>query len=289
MRSTHIFIKYDGTSDALQKHRMEAKQLGMMLIELSDLIYDANITLNGTDSFIDVQAQAGFIEGSFGLELIIDQQLAGGVIEVAKYIGLGASAVTGSLLAILKHKNTRNIKDDHIVIDKANGTAEVTINDVKMETTPEVIQLLRTPTIRKQLDKVVNQQLDIPGIDSFQVIDSADKQNTLFEVNQEDAVGFKAPPRKRSETVEELDTIATVEFIHSNKNSGTSGWKMIHNGRESIVKITDDVFLESIKREDSLSIYGMKYSVDLSYKKTRSQTGERITYTITKVRSRVKG
>lgn len=288
MSSTHIFLKYDGTSDALQNHRMEAKQLGQMLIELSDLIYDSNLTLNGLDSFIDVQAQAGFMEGSFGLELIVDQQLVEGMVEVAKYIGFGASAVTGSLLSILKHRNARNIKDDQIVIDESSGTAVITINDEKLETTPEVIKLLQTRSVRNQLDKVVKQQLDMPGVDVFKVLDSSDEQNSVLEVNKEDAQGFKVPPRKKAETVDELDTVANIEFIHSNKNSGSSGWRMIHNGEESSVKITDEVFLESIKREESLSIYGMKYRVDLSYKKTISASGDRVSYTITKVRSRVK-
>lgn len=289
MKETHIFLKYDGTSESLKKHRIEAKQLGEALIELADLIYDANTTLNGVDSFIDVQAQAGFIEGSFGLELIIDQGTLEGAVEVAKYLGLGASAVVGNLLSILKRKGKKEPDYDEIVVDEAAGTAKVTINDEEIETTPEVIELLKSRVIRRRVSKIVNKPLESPGIDIFQVLESSDgDQEPLITIDKEESEWFTEPPRKKTDTLDEGDTIAVVEFLTSNKESGTSGWKMRYLGQDVSVKVKDEVFLTAIKKETEPSIYGLKYSVDLHYKKTRGESGERDNYVITKVRSRVK-
>jgi hypothetical protein len=288
MSETHVFLKYDGTSKALQAHRIEAKQLGEALIELADLIYDANTTLNGVDSFIDVQAQAGFIEGSFGLELIIDQNIVAGTIEVAKYVGLGSAAVAGSLLSVLKNKGNREPDLTNVVIDEQNGTATLTIDDEKVETTPEVIELLKSRVIRRRVSKIVSKPLQSDGIDTFIIMEDAVEQKPLFQVDKDEEEFFKEPPRKKSETVDELETVATIEFIRSNKESGDSGWRMRHLGKDVAVKIKDDVFLAAILKENEPSIYGHKYSVDLHYKKNVSESGEREIFTITKVRSRVR-
>ena len=288
MSETHIFLKYDGHSDALKKHRIEAKQLGETLIELADLIYDANTTLNGVDSFVDVQAQAGFIEGSFGLELIIDQGSVEGVIEVAKYLGLGVTAVAGNLLSILKNKGRKEPDLSTVVIDERSGTATIMLDDEQVPTTPEVIELLKSRMIRKRVANIVNKPLKDPGIDMFKVMDSADDQNEVISIDKITSEMFKEPPRVKSETVEELETVAAIEFLTSNKESGSSGWRMRYLGRDVSVKVQDEVFLNAIKKEDEPSIYGLKYSVDLFYRKTQSASGSRDNYIITKVRSRVR-
>lgn len=288
MSETHVFLKYDGSSEALKKHRIEAKQLGEALIELADLIYDANTTLNGVDSYIDVQAKAGFIKGSFGLELIIDQNVAAGAFEVAKYIGFGASAIAGSLLSILKNKGEREPDLEEIIVNEVTGSVTLKVGEEEVVTTPEVVNLLKSRTIRRRVSKIINKPLEAPGVDFFQVLESADtKQKPLLSIDKDESKSFSEPPRKKSNTLEEADTVATIEFLTSNKEKGTSGWKMRHLGRDVPVRVKDPVFLEAIKRESEPSIYGHKYKVDLHYKKTKSETGERDIFTITKVRSRV--
>lgn len=288
MSETHVFLKYDGTSEALKQHRIEARQLGESLIELADLIYDANTTLNGVDSFIDVQAQAGFMEGSFGLELIIDQNVSADVIEVAKYVGLGTSAIAGSLLSVLKNKGKKEPDFSTVVIDKKAGTAKISMDGQEIDTTPEVVELLQSRVIRRRVSKIVSKPLKTPGVDSFIVVNNSEEQKPLLEIEKDEEENFKEPPRMRSETLDELESTAVVEFIRSNKESGDSGWRMRHLGKDVAVKVKDEVFLKAIQKENEPSIYGHKYSANLHYKKNRTESGEREIFTITKIISRVR-
>lgn len=58
-------IKYDGTSEAIQNHTMEARELATALMALDELFQQANTIINGPDSRVSVVVRGSFKAGSF--------------------------------------------------------------------------------------------------------------------------------------------------------------------------------------------------------------------------------
>lgn len=282
MIETKIFIKYDGSSDFLQNHRFDAKKLGEALLELNDLIVDSNRIINGPEAEgISVFTQAGFHQGSFGIELIV-QHLPES-IEVLKAIGLVAAPGIGSLLMMLKRKGTGEVKGTNIVIDKRSNTAKVTIDSEEITTIPEAVELLKSRAVRRRAHKILA-PLEVSGIDTFNVVESFEETAAqIIQIEKGQRENFTIPSSKKSTTIDDLDTTAVVEFLTSNKNKGTAGWRMVHLGDEVPVKINDEAFMESIKRPSAPSIYGVKFRVELNAKTNSSESGQNTIYTIGRV------
>lgn len=289
MSEVSLFIKYNGESESYKKHRIDAKQLSVTLSNLADLIYESNTIVNGVDSYIDVKAQAGFVKGSFGLELIVNQDAIEGIRAILPYLGLVGGMVGGSLISTLSRLKGKSPID--VVIDERANKASIVVDDEEtIEAPAEVVELMNSPAIRKRLSRIIEEPLDVEGTDSFQVLSSADEDaEPLLVVAKEERVSFKSIRSKRASETSETETVASIEFITSNKDSGTSGWKIRHLGIDVPVKVKDDVFLESLKRESAPSIYGTRFSVDLHVKRNiHTDKPESKTYTILKVRSAVR-
>ena len=286
LMETRVFVKYDGASEVLQNHQFNAKRLGEALLELNNLIVDANNVINGLDAEeINVLTQAGFHQGSFGIELVV--QHTPEAIEVLKAIGLTVSPIIGSLLAILIRKGNKEIKKQDIVIDERSNTAKLSVDGEEIATTPAVVELIKSRTVRKRANKIVA-PLEIDGVDYFRVMDSFESDaSSIVEVDKDKQKNFTIPSSKKSIKIDDKDTVAVVEFLTSNRNNGNAGWRMLHLGADVPVKITDEVFMESIKKKDAPSIYGMKFKVELNAKISSSESGQNTIYTIKRVISPV--
>lgn len=78
----HFRVTYDGP--ALATSRMDVVQLAPALLALSALLSEANATLNGDKTTVNVSVQAGFRQGSFGIDLLIQQDLMQQVVNLFK-------------------------------------------------------------------------------------------------------------------------------------------------------------------------------------------------------------
>ncbi len=284
MQQTKIYLKYDGDTKSYQKHQIDAKTLSIALASLADLLYDSNTLINGPESYIDVKAQAGFIEGSFGFEIIIAQEMIGAAKDILPLLGfVGGTLATGSLLRVLQEMAGHEPED--IVIDKKSGKTKIKTAVGEHEASPEVVELLTSKPVREKLDRLINEPLSKEGTTSFQILSSPTAKKPLFDITEKTHTFFKKISNKL-QPVDELETVATIEFIRANKESGTSGWRMRHLGEEVAVKVKDEAFIDSLKKPDAPSIFGLKYKVDL-FMKTKKRLGQDDlkTYSILKVRS----
>ncbi|MBS3936004.1 MAG: hypothetical protein KGZ43_07505 [Sulfuritalea sp.] len=143
----HFRVTYDGPG--LAAARMDVAHLAPALLALAALLAEANATLNGDKTTVSVSVQAGFRQGSFGIDLLIQQDLmqqvvnlfkgdeasafanATAVLEVLGMIGGGALG----LIALIKKIRGRKVEriepraervaivtaEETIVVDRATG------------------------------------------------------------------------------------------------------------------------------------------------------------------------
>ena len=263
MNQTTFYFKYDGTTDAIKNHRIDAKQLAQALNHVSDLIHDANKVINGAEAEeISIYTNAKFVPGSFGVELLVSQDLTAAK-DVLQMLGLVAGAAGGTLLAFLKDAKGSKVKEE-VIIDKRTGEVELTLDDgTKHRASSDIAELAKAPAVRRHINALIHDQLQRNGITKFALSEVEDFSNTILAVENNEVNYFKTPSLKSMSDTDSVTSTATIEFINANKKSGKSGWKISHLGEEVPVKIKDDTFIETIKKHDAPSIFGLKYTVEL--------------------------
>lgn len=259
-----ISFKYDGASESIKNHQIDAKLLASVLDSFADLISAADTAINDHESDVQVKAQAGFVKGSFGVDLIV---LADPT--VLKAIGLVAAAGAGSILSVLR--DLKGNKVETIEVEEGSDIAKiVTTKGDEIRTTKASAMLIDNMEVRAKLDRLVHQPLTNEGITSFSVYSGsiADcherHEGPAFEVTTETSAFYKKPPTTQVQIKEISETKAVVEFVAANKDSGTSGWRMNYLSEENIsVKIQDEEFLNKIKMSNAPRIFSEKFIVEM--------------------------
>lgn len=283
MKEQTIYIKYDGPDADYERHQIDTRHLGRTLLGISDMIFEANRVLNGQEATVEVRNTTGFFDGSFGIEIVIVQDLIGTAKDIAPILGL--TATSGSMLSVLNYLRGRKITE--ITYDEASGEATIESDEGNVTTSPEVAKLISSAAVRKGLDQVIAQPLDDEGTGSFEILESKDSQQPLFKVEKNDRAFYKHSTVKSTQA-SETETIATIEFVNAHSDSGSKGWRMVHLGEESAVKVKDESFLEMINRPDAASPFGHKFKVELLTRLTKKLDGsETKTYSIIKVLNKV--
>ena len=287
MSSKTIFLKLDGNTDEFRNHQIDAKQLANALSSFSDLVIESDRRLNGEDSMVSVKANAKFIEGSFGVEMIVEHiGHAKDVLTVLGFTAAGAATRYGLFNVIGKLKG-RKIKED-ITIDSNTGKAKLVLNDgTEEEVSPEIADLLESPTVRKRIDELVNGSLGVHGTNKLVIAEDENFNDRAVELTELETDYYKSNANSTRKPFELFHTTATIQFTKANRNSGTSGWKMTYLGQEVSVTINDEVFLNSIISDNSPSIFADKFSVQLTTKVRNSVQGSEKKYIITEVGPRV--
>lgn len=280
MEGTKIYFKYDGQSDSIKNHQIDVRLLASTLENFADLIIGADEAVNNRESPIQVRAQAGFVQGSFGVELLVfaaDPTLL-------EALGLVASAAGGGVLSFLRSMKGKKIET--IEVDENSGLAKVLIKGHEpVETTATIARLIADPEVRTSIDRIVRQPLSNEGIESFSLFSDPDHdQEPFLLVESEESSLYKKPSTIQSLSKIETETQATIQFVQANKDSGTSGWRMTHISDEVSVRIEDAEFLLKIQRQGTPSIFASKYKVELTV--VTSKRGDEVvrkTHKITKV------
>jgi len=284
-----ISFKYDGPSEALKKHEIDVRVLAKALDSFADLIVAADEAINKESSSAQVlvkansDSQAAFVAGSFGVELLVNVGP-----EVLKALGFIAGALAGSALSVLRDINSNKLAT--IEIDESDPLAQIVLtNGEVVETSKDVARLIESKDVRNKIAKLIHEPLSGEGISSFQVFEgslSDDTAQPLFKVDGDEKESFRKPGKILVTTKSEIETVATIEFLAANKQSGKSGWRMKYLGYDDVaVKVADEVFLEKIKNTSGApKIFAEKFSVNLKStvtKKHDETIGEN--FTITKV------
>jgi hypothetical protein len=285
MEEQIISFKYDGPSENIQKHQIDARLLASALDSFSNLISAADSAIYGHDSEIQVKAQAGFVKGSFGVELIVLADLS-----VLQAIGLIASGAAGSALSILMGLKGATV--GNVEVEEGSDIAKVvtTKGDV-INTTIASAKLIESMEVRATLDKLVYQPLINEGITSFSVYSGSlddcltHEQEPTFEVTTDNSVFYRKPDSTQIQKKTVAETKAVVEFVAANRESGTSGWRMNYLSEEGVsVKILDEVFLNKIKMSNAPRFFSEKFNVEIKTEITKSRGKViRKSYKITKV------
>ena len=265
MDSERVYVEYDGQGTSIKNNQLDAKVLSSILKGFADLIYEATRTVNGEDAPVKVNAEAGFVKGSFGVEFIILQDLVLNV-EVLKLLGLAGAPIAGGVAStvISVIQALRGRYADEIHVDESNGTIDVITPEGPVPASAEVIKLVNNPSVRKHLDKVLYEPLTYEGIDWVEVRPTSHADlPTVLKATKESSVYFKNPGAKKPSQSTEISTTAEVEFLTAKKEDGKQGWRAIHLGKEIRVCILDESFLAAIRRVDGPSPFGQKFKVSL--------------------------
>jgi hypothetical protein len=273
MEEQIISFKYDGPSENIQKHQIDARLLASALDSFSNLI---SISSTPNDPLT---------KGSFGVELIVLADLS-----VLQAIGLIASGAAGSALSILMGLKGATV--GNVEVEEGSDIAKVvtTKGDV-INTTIASAKLIESMEVRATLDKLVYQPLINEGITSFSVYSGSlddcltHEQEPTFEVTTDNSVFYRKPDSTQIQKKTVAETKAVVEFVAANRESGTSGWRMNYLSEEGVsVKILDEVFLNKIKMSNAPRFFSEKFNVEIKTEITKSRGKViRKSYKITKV------
>lgn len=248
-------LVYDGSE--YDNHAIDAETLGNSLINLSQLLNEANQALNGNDANISVEVQATK-EGSFETLLNIVQE-GQNTVNIAKVLGLSAagSFFAGGLLGILKE--LKGTKYSEITID--DNTQTIKVGDTEIKSSTEINKLLRNKAVRSNIEEVFYKPVG-KGV-SLRVMPEG-QSDPILEIDSDSAKFFKSPTiRNRSETVTEDVSIkiATTNFTKK------TGWRIIlPDGNEVAVKIKDEKFFEAVKLQQVKFFDGVEFEVELETK-----------------------
>ncbi|MCT6590662.1 hypothetical protein N3553_12290 [Pantoea dispersa] len=238
---TELKIAYGGK--AYEDNEIDAKTLGEALTSLGSLIEHAEKIINGESSEVQVTVRATR-EGSF--ELLV--AVMGGLktLEALGFVA-GAGAATGSLLGIIEWLKGRKINE--ITIDKSKGTSTIEVDGESVTCSTEIQKLVTSPTIRKEIDKLVYRPLLTDQESTFKVQDG---RRNVLKVSQADVETFKAP-RSTTEQKSHVETFTkNVNFSRVNFNSA-NGWKMIlPEIGEVTTSMNDKAFLERVSANEAI-------------------------------------
>lgn len=277
---TEFKISYDDTGD-LNKHQINAKDLGTAIIGMYDLITkSAEIVSNGSskaDLKVIAPAQEGSLEVVFA---IIADPLT--TTTVLKTIGIGvatAAAGIGTALGIMDR--IRDTKIDRVIVNQRTQKATLETKDGPIETDSKVALLVSNKEIRQALHKVI--QAPVQGRPEAKVSFIIDKERVTLEedrIKSFTQIRSDVTERETSRTIQK-----TVQFTKLNFKS-KRGWNIQStDGLEVSVAIRDPLFLEKIAANEEAFKKEKLYTVEIEETTTVNAGGTKTKYAIVRVLS----
>lgn len=272
---TKFCIIYDGENH--KDHEINILTLGNALTALGNLIYTTNEVINGDSRPIEVKVSGDLIEGSIGLEIMI--QTLENSKDVLMYLGfLGSAALAGSVVAVIEW-----LKGDDITFieNLEKGISRIVVNERETRCPEVIAKLVSNSKIRRSLEELIKDPLKIEGTDVFIVKKNRSDTENVLKIDKKLSQSFTR--LKIEETMEEDNFNSIVKFIAANVKS-SSGWKVEINGKEELVKMEDAIFRERLTNMKEPHIFGKNFNVELQ-KITKTKFGsEKHSFIIKKVR-----
>ena len=244
-----ICVAYTGES--VNDGTMDANELAAALLALSNLVSEANRTLNNDGSRIQVRVSSHFERGSFenALNLIrtLSQQIklffsesGYSLKDILNELGL-ASTLSGinllELIRQLKGKQPQRIER----ID--DGKARVIFEEKRLEVSIGVIKLFKSEKIRKELEGTLR-PLKNDGVDSVEFRDS-DNKNVVSKINSDETEyfnGFSEELKEKTSSQELILKILNVNFERDLK------WRFDDGESKFYAVVEDKKFLDAIEK-----------------------------------------
>lgn len=272
-------VHYGAAKDsALDKHKMNAYNLGMLIVEFAKMVNRADDIIN-KQSTLELEVIAPAKEGSLIVEfaLLIKNS---GALEVMKYLGIStaSSAVLGgSALGIAKKLKDKKILG--IDTDTKTNTSTILLDGEKVTSNRIVASLVSDPVIRQAMNEIITQPLL-----------SEDEPSFKIRVENEEVVSFKGeevldftPLPKASLSSEKTKTL-TANVLLTQVNFGSSrGWKMLYDGKERAVRMDDTSFMARVEHSEKSFTKGDMFEVALSIVSKTTARSQKTDYVITRV------
>lgn len=252
-----FYIAYDGP--ALANSQMDVRELAPALLALSDLFDEANKVLNDGKATINLNVQGSFKSGCFGIDLVVFQGIAKSIFshfsnqdpiataaEIAGLLGISAASGVHGLMRILKWARGRKIEKVEIKDHKAT----IYIDDEHFETEEKIIKLLQNARIRQAIEDAITKPLEVDGIDTVGIAESADQKAPSILIIREEAGYFQTPPVEDEDLSErEYETtlqLVGLSFQENNKWRFSDGASIFH------ASLADPVFLKKINAHQAV-------------------------------------
>lgn len=253
MSRTSFHLTYDGA--ALEQNEMAARQLAPALIAMSDVLEQANISLNSTRATVTVTVKASFRTGSFGIDFGVLQEFSqqvltwfandDKVVGALNLVGIvGFVGMTGKgLLQALKWLRGRPIKE---IVTLKDGRFRILVDSEHYDVEREVVELLRNYELRRAIEDVFVTPLEQEGIDKVAV--QSDVDTEPFVVTRETRSYFVAPEPEEEFLDEQEMTLplqlVNVAFKDDNK------WRFSDGTNTFYAEMKDEHFLHRVDRDE---------------------------------------
>jgi hypothetical protein len=276
-------IIYDGST--LQNHEMDVRDLAPALLAVGDLLEETNKTIYGDVAKVNVNVKGSFKTGCFQVDFTLVQTLSSqinaflntreGVSTVALLSILGLNAINSfGLLPFIAWVKNRNIKK---ITKIGHGKSTVEIDDEKKEVEDKVIDLYRNIKVRKSIEIIIYQPLQVQGVDKFAVKYKKD----IFTVKDEQKDYYKTPEIKDEplgdETRQVFLTALSISFVDDNK------WRFSDGNVSFFASVKDETFLKQIQENRDGFFKDDIFEVKLREKQWLSDTGIKTEYEVVKV------
>ncbi|MDR1276982.1 MAG: hypothetical protein LBL72_11495 [Candidatus Accumulibacter sp.] len=285
--SLHFSIKYDGP--ALTFHQMDVRELAPALFALSELIEQSNKIMFPEGPDVRINVQGNFKSGSFGIDLIVVQDVVHQIVSILSGseatatanllailggIGLVAQTASGGLIKWLKGRKPGTIRfeDNKTVFE----IVEAEVVEV-FEADLIAGELYKSRVVRQALRNVIK-PLGQEGIETFHCV--RDEEITVITKSEVPAFEMSADDVDIvSDALNEnvLLQIESAVFKDANK------WRF-HDGAASFyAQITDDDFIGKINTGERFG-KGDMLVVDLRRIQSVTDNGLKLEYQVEKVK-----
>jgi len=250
--SASFQIMYGGP--ALESNEMDVRELAPALIAVADLLEEANLIINGGGSKISVNVHGSFKRGSFGIDFRVIQDIYQSFLTLFNSDGVSGAANLLSLLGLveygkgligfLKKLNNRNIqKAEHLEDDRV----EITITrEEKIVIPKNVLDLYKSPKIRKALENIITEPLTRRGIDEFRSGYSDHEEQVVISKEEKELFGM---PLLGDEVLGENTTEAYLQVVSLSFKEDNK-WRFSRGEVVFYANIEDNEFLERINRNE---------------------------------------
>lgn len=232
---------------------MDARDLAPTLLAVSDLLHEANRIANGNRYHVQVNVQAGFQRGSFGIEFGVELKSAidavSGVLDTAgaisaeqllAYLGISAGGVTG-LWQLIKRLKGKKVKSGDVKIDGENAQV-FTGDNQKIVVNRNVINMYGDMPARRKLEETAR----LLGLDGVEKLEGRRNGKVVAEIEKDDHGYYAADEMSVAESMQETTREALLQ-VSRPVLEGDYVWHVSEFGTPLSAKMLDSEFRNRVE------------------------------------------
>lgn len=283
MEKMSFKIAYDGP--ALENHEMDVKELAPALLAVGELLEEANVVFNGSESKVAVNIKA-FSEGSFGVDFNVLQNSIAGLFSILSGSGVSGSVNLISIIGFIKDgdrslidfiKKLKNRKIKSITrLEVGNVKVEIEGGEI-MEISQEVIKLFGNFKVRKSLELIIKKPLENLGVD--EIIFSG--KGATEKITKTES-GYFALPEIDETLISEQELQSNLQIVNISFKEDNK-WRFYDGNNTFYAVILDKDFLGKIATNEEYFAKDDLLEVLLAIKQYSVPEGIRAEYYIKKV------